>query len=389
MGARRSIALRRPVEGEYSSPMFNLRTYAQNFIRRRRLYYREDAEEIALNNLRMLKAATFLTLAILILFLFLSPVILPGWVPTFWHLLFVPTSGGMFLLSLWFGRKGAARRVSSTVLCAIYQTVMYISLILIDIPGSQHAPASFLPLLFIVMPTLFTLPFSLTYSLVGAAAVCFSALVLACKSPLLAQYDIFEMIVAIFFSISVEHLVVRLRIQAHRSSSEYKRLSTRDALSGVLNKKAFEAAASRYLDDNENAVCALAVIDLDNFKQINDTLGHLFGDAVLRRTGQSLQSLFRSSDLIGRFGGDEFVLFLRGAITESVLQNKFRQLSEKMADLSAPDHGLRITCSMGVVLVRQQQTSYEQLFQQADAALYQAKMRGKNTCVVTSYIQPV
>ena len=353
----------------------------------RRRHYREDGREIAANNMRTLRSVTLLTVCLLAVFLLFTPLVLPGWRPSIWHLLFLPASLGMFLAVLLIGRrKRPVRRNSSTLLCVVYEVILFFFIVMIDVPGTPDAPASFLSMMCVIMPALFTLPFALTYGLIGLAVLAFILLTLAYKPGVTGRYDVFEAIVAVFFSLAVEHLITRLRIRDYETRLEYKRLSTRDALSDIYNKLAGESAVRRYFQAcNPKVMCAFMVIDLDDFKSINDTQGHRIGDAVLHRIGESLQSIFRATDIIGRFGGDEFVVLTKGMSSERALMHKFEQIRAGIESQDVPGGNVRATCSLGAVLITGQEADYESVFEQADAALYAAKALGKNTCVIVHY----
>ena len=127
------------------------------------------------------------------------------------------------------------------------------------------------------------------------------------------------------------------------------------------------------------------VVDLDDFKQINDTQGHLFGDTVLQSLGRAMREVGRPGDLVGRFGGDEFVLFAQGNISEEGVRRRFERLGDALKEAVPPGCPVSITCSLGIVCASGQGVEYEQLFRQADAALYRAKAMGKNTFCLTRY----
>ena len=94
---------------------------------------------------------------------------------------------------------------------------------------------------------------------------------------------------------------------------ELRRRATKDTLSGLLNRATVEQAVTmrlRDMKDGEN--CALFIIDLDNFKSVNDTLGHRAGDQAIRETAKKLSAISRANEIVGRLGGDEFVIFICG-----------------------------------------------------------------------------
>ena len=165
--------------------------------------------------------------------------------------------------------------------------------------------------------------------------------------------------------------------------SKYQRLSTRDMLSGILNKRSWEAAVQDYLAECQpNVSCALLVLDIDNFKGINDRFGHYTGDEFLHFVGESLLGIFRVSDLVGRFGGDEFVVLIQGAVSQEALEEKCSLIQARFAQ--APLEAT-VSCSIGGTLVREQPVEFVSLFRQADRALYAAKRAGKARFVLHDY----
>ena len=123
--------------------------------------------------------------------------------------------------------------------------------------------------------------------------------------------------------------------------------------------------------------CALFIIDLDNFKQVNDTLGHQAGDQAIRQSARILSGLFRANDIVGRLGGDEFTVFLCGDITEEYVRKKAAQICDELHLALGDSQMVDITASVGVYLSARGQ-EFEGLYQAADLALYKAKKTGKH-----------
>lgn len=156
--------------------------------------------------------------------------------------------------------------------------------------------------------------------------------------------------------------------------------SQQDALTGLLNRSTFIEGVDELLSHSDQETQhALLMIDIDNFKHINDSLGHMVGDNVLISVARSLRSLLREGDLIARIGGDEFMLCLKNI--------PHREVAEKRADAvcrlleSDLPGGLRLTGSLGVALFPGDGQDFRQLYQSADHALYRAKDQGRNCYV--------
>lgn len=173
-----------------------------------------------------------------------------------------------------------------------------------------------------------------------------------------------------------------INIDAEKQSNQaLQERAERDSLTKLLNKSAGRKQAEEYFNrQGETVNCALLMIDLDNFKQINDRYGHLFGDTVLTQSARVLKKMFRSQDIIARMGGDEFMVLMRGISDEELLKNRSRQLTNVFANtFRSLSQEVALSCSVGIAVAPVHGQSYFELFQHADQAMYQAKSKGKNT----------
>ena len=109
---------------------------------------------------------------------------------------------------------------------------------------------------------------------------------------------------------------------AKRQTEKLTERASRDALTGLYNRAEAFRLVAEHLAQSQQQEHTLMMMDIDNFKQINDTKGHLFGDTVLQDIGRMLKKLFRSTDIVGRIGGDEFVTFLPGTNSRAVIEEK-------------------------------------------------------------------
>lgn len=155
----------------------------------------------------------------------------------------------------------------------------------------------------------------------------------------------------------------------------------RDSLTKLLNKDAGRKRAEAYFQQlGENLHCAMLIIDLDDFKQVNDHYGHLFGDTVLTTAAKEIKYLFRNQDIVSRVGGDEFMVLMRGVSDRTIVENRCKRLLEVFQKMIR-SYQLQIPmgCSIGVALAPEHGNNYLQLFKCADQALYQAKSRVNTT----------
>jgi len=152
-----------------------------------------------------------------------------------------------------------------------------------------------------------------------------------------------------------------------------------DQLTGCLTKFAFEKAVQEVLEaEHENNNHSIFIVDVDNFKDINDNLGHKFGDSVLKEIGEKLCLLFRNSDFVGRIGGDEFMVFLRNSADHDILKSKAEKVLELLDNTyQGNQHSVRITGSVGISLYPHDGIVFNDLYINADTALYATKSKGK------------
>lgn len=152
--------------------------------------------------------------------------------------------------------------------------------------------------------------------------------------------------------------------------------ATRDSLTNVFNHNAFEEEVVKHVSMAEQPLAGtLILLDMDHFKDINDRYGHQEGDAALKRLVKVLMTTFRRKDLIGRLGGDEFLIFLKDVNEKEIINRRIAELREALNKASDQ----RDTCSVGITLVRREGFSYAEALKQADAALYLSKKKGRNT----------
>jgi diguanylate cyclase (GGDEF)-like protein len=172
-----------------------------------------------------------------------------------------------------------------------------------------------------------------------------------------------------------------------RLVSELHRLSRHDALTGLLNRRAIEEALDAQLSRSRRTQEPFVVmmLDLDHFKRINDRYGHPVGDLALKHIAVLLQSATRASDILGRFGGEEFVLMLPNTPLSQAqaVAEKVRNLFEN-SPLQTELELISISASIGVALWSESADDISRLLSRADAALFQAKVQGRNRVVTAA-----
>ena len=158
----------------------------------------------------------------------------------------------------------------------------------------------------------------------------------------------------------------------------WKEKANRDALTGLFNREYFELSSSNSLEKDSLTSAAIVFIDIDDFKHVNDTLGHMFGDDILCCVAKRVLGIFRHTDVVARYGGDEFVVFVNG-INRPELEKRLQQLCDVFRfPYRNESVSYQISGSIGAAMFPEDGKNYEELLDHADCALYVAKERGKD-----------
>lgn len=193
-----------------------------------------------------------------------------------------------------------------------------------------------------------------------------------------------NMIVSLIIAIGIFFLLVIIinmmtNIVDKNQKSELKQKADTDLLTGLTNKAATIRQIKEYIAQNPGGMGVLFIIDIDNFKKINDTMGHAFGDEVLKELGHQLRGMFRAMDVVGRFGGDEFIVFMWDVKEATAIKKNADRLRDFFRNFKAGEYvKYSVTASVGAAVYSSDGKDFETLFQAADKAAYMVKKKGKN-----------
>jgi diguanylate cyclase (GGDEF)-like protein len=164
------------------------------------------------------------------------------------------------------------------------------------------------------------------------------------------------------------------------AAAYYLTPAARDAGTGLLNKKAATEYAVEKMHGAPDKVMWLLIMDIDDFKNINDSFGHLFGDQVIKKVADTLKVNIGHRGIVGRFGGDEFFALVDGVETRDALKTMLKTIVKEL--MTAFDPQCKITTSIGISQYPKDGDNFETLFGKADKALYIAKEKGKNRHII-------
>lgn len=359
--------------------------FSDKDIHKRRIYFRTAKAEIAEKNLHALKCLSTAAVLLYILFLCIEPFILAKREVSIYHIGFPAVAvifcGGVRV----YCAAGCHSEKTVYFLCILFWTVIFLFTTMADVFGEPSAQSCFMPFVSVALPIGFIFPVSLSFGLVGFFEILYLFGVFMFKDKAVGQYDIFCGLCSAAVSASLYFFLMHMRMRDYESCTEFEKLSRRDILMPELyNKHSGQEMIDTYIRENKPLVSgALIVLDVDDFKRINDTFGHYIGDIALRHVGAALCSEFRSTDIIARFGGDEFIVFAKGFTDEKRLVEKCRHICDRLRKIKEDKAELSVSCSIGIVRIEEDKAEdFNKLFRIADKALYEAKSRGKNCCAI-------
>ncbi|MCR4580875.1 MAG: GGDEF domain-containing protein [Treponema sp.] len=266
--------------------------------------------------------------------------------------------------------------------------------------AQPYMPASIFLILFAVA----SLSYIAQMSIMITAGTIFSGLFIFSsymyKTFSIAYNDTYNLIIVYTLSIALHYSFQRTRIHQFvlfqhdlQIQKELEIKSSFDALTGLLNRGKFFSVAGQVLKANESEYMALALLDLDGFKEINDNLGHQMGDKAIQITGKTISDIlnFNSSadkeikkwelsaniNLAGRLGGDEFIILIKDCTDDSEVKCKVQELLETLNKVKL--EGLEgLHASIGVTAISKEDKDLDMAYKRADDALYVSKRSGKN-----------
>lgn len=178
------------------------------------------------------------------------------------------------------------------------------------------------------------------------------------------------------------HLCVMLSVKdIHEIKLEEQKIITAaklDQMTKVLNRETAMKSICQILQNEGDRLHVLFMLDIDNFKALNDTLGHQAGDEFLIRLAGELKNAFRDSDIVGRVGGDEFFVFLRNVMETKQIEKKATDILRIVSDVAKKYLQVKLSGSVGISLYPENGKTLDKLYAEADKALYKAKHSGKN-----------
>ena len=193
------------------------------------------------------------------------------------------------------------------------------------------------------------------------------------------RYLLYLFIGGVIIVLLLAGLVASL-IFINENRKNFKRLALTDALTGIYNRLGFDDQVEQYMRQNPQKHCVVAMLDIDDFKLVNDMYGHAAGDGVLKKLAESMKQYFSKDAILGRNGGDEFSIFMPDCTVVEV-KPFLKKFTEETRKFYCKGEAHTFTISLGFAEYPVLADDRSQLMRCADMALYEVKMRGKNGCM--------
>lgn len=203
------------------------------------------------------------------------------------------------------------------------------------------------------------------------------------KSDALKKDGWYNILLSLDPNVSKEDMIIAVRdiseLENNKNAvSTLKHISEIDGLTNIFNRAAIEKKIREHILENPDEPALVMLLDLDNFKQVNDIFGHIEGDNFLIELAKKLKHFCRSTDIVSRLGGDEFMIFMRSVKEEDVEPLVSRIIHGLRKAYCQSDINFEVTASVGIAHYPKDGNSFSELYHCADLALYDAKHKGKN-----------
>ena len=341
-------------------------------------YFSRCSDEVDRRNLFMLRRVCMYTSLIYLGMIILAYFIVPGFSLNLGHIAIISVLMVYMMVNVYTRKRVNIIGIKARVICLTFYALMCFLLICIDLSYDTR-PALWFPLAIMAFPVIYIdrqykYGLQVTIAVLFYLAVCYKIK----EYPRFIQ-DLYTIIAADVISLIISRIILDVRSKEGLALVEIRKFSKVDKLTNVLNKGALISEIDGYFNhQKDNVPCAMCIFDVDDFKQVNDGIGHGGGDALLEHVGNLLLKSFRPTDIIGRFGGDEFVVFMPNMKEISLVEFRCKSLQMMLDDFMIDDKG-PFTLSIGAI-VDKGSHSRDEVFRMADDALYKSKIAGKNKC---------
>lgn len=262
----------------------------------------------------------------------------------------------------------------------IYLSISFLFLFacFLNLNKPESNATTFIVLLLVTPMFMIDKPYFMTIELCAASAI-FLIWMRGAKPMNVWQLDLINVITFTVIGSFLNVIANSLRIREFVLTRRLRIQRDTDEMTGLRNKASLTREINRFLADESTDRGLLFVLDVDRFKSINDVYGHDVGDDVIIQLGRYLGGRFTDQDIVGRFGGDEFIVFIRNNDDLEYARRTAAEIVEGVSKgVTLPDHESGVSISIGIAAYNGREKNYSEIFKKADIALYKAKADPEN-----------
>ena len=358
--------------------MFDNLRIRGNLQTKSREYIRDNREMVCAQNQRMIMRMMVLYTSTILIYFILSLNVFASWKVTYIYLsaLLIQIPVFSYILVRFLHKNRSVTEI--TITSAILQLYIMCFVCIISISPLNKSPAVYFAPIAIGFSVVFIYSWYLSVGLVVIECV-MMIIASGFENTDIFSVNLFSTLLTMFLTVYLIRVLCDHRISENNTRKKLEALGMYDKLTGLYNKANTEAKCREFVNENPGSHSALFVIDFDNFKTVNDSFGHQQGDQVLMEFGHVLQEACQQKDIVGRIGGDEFLVFLTKVDGESSVEEVANCILENTRKILSDEMIFSFSCSIGIcVKDEKRHYSFERMFSYADRALYQVKEHGKN-----------
>lgn len=346
-------------------------------------YFKYGVDEVCAFNLRRVNQCSFICVFLCAILFLITPHMYPRWVISIPYYMLMIFSVICWIISRVCLRKEINSHMVSHTATFLFNTILLVLISYIDGVENPASEAVYLPILFLVMPVIFAVPVFWSFLINLIIEIFYLIITYNAKSMELFVNDAYATVLSLVFSVIMSNLILNLRCRENLAKLRYKKMSTIDGLTNVLNKSTASLLAKAYFKDRKaDEGCTLLIMDVDKFKDVNDKLGHQMGDVILEKFGRILIDSFKGNDIVGRVGGDEFMVLMKNMPDLEIVKKRCEKLNENVKKIQSIGVEINVTCSIGAVIINSSDVTFDEAFAAADAALYETKNGGRDGYVI-------
>ena len=274
--------------------------------------------------------------------------------------------------------------LAAQLLIYLSMSFLFLFAVFVNLNKPDYNATTFIVLLVVTPMFMIDKPYFMTIEL-GVATAIFLIWMHGIKPNNIWQIDMVNSITFTVVGSFLNIIANSLRIREFVLTRQIRIQKDTDETTGLRNKDCLTREINEYLTDTAANKGLLFIMDVDRFKSINDTYGHDVGDSVIVQLGHFLAARFTDDEITGRFGGDEFILFIRNTDdTDTACRIADAIVAGVAESVELPDQKQKLSISIGIALYDGQEKNYSELFKKADIALYKAKASRENRFCVYS-----